>query len=102
MGGSNNLLEKQFTQNSFLITPVVISEKGWVIACSPSWYLTWLFLSFPTFGYLIKYLTELKIQVIYHLGLQAITQPFSEIPTGMSVPSLKVKKKIVLIASETK
>ena len=49
--------------------PVGISEKGWVIACSPSWYLTWLFLSFPTFGYLIKYLTELKKPsqyTIYH------------------------------------
>ena len=47
-------------QKSSSSIPVGISEKGWVIACSPRWYMTWLFLSFPTFGYLIKYLTELK------------------------------------------
>ena len=40
--------------------PVGISKKGLVIACSPRWYMTWLFLSFPTFGYFIKYLTESK------------------------------------------
>ena len=50
----------QIRYTSVSLTPVGISEKGLVIACSPRWYMTWLFLSFPTFGYSIKYLTELK------------------------------------------
>ena len=45
---------------NIFLTPVLISAKGLVIACSPSRYLTWLFLGSPTFGYFIKYLTESK------------------------------------------
>ena len=58
--------------------------------------LSWLFLCFPTFGYLIEYLTESKElsrgpTENYRLE-NAITQPFAEINTGVVLLSTILSK----------
>ena len=78
-----------------------------MIACSPSWYLTWHFLSFPTFGYLIKYLTEFKEAsqglTENYRSENAISQPsIAEMNIGFIVEQLDLLEYFFLLSNASR